>query len=228
MGDESGAVVLLERPEPRIALVTLNRPDARNAINGEVARALQAAVATIEQDPELWVAVLTGAGPHAFCAGADLKAVASGRSQELSTDEGGFAGFVHIKRSKPWIAAAQGHALAGGLEILLACDLAIAAETATFGLPEVKRSLIAAAGRALPTDPRRAPGNRLANDCDRQPDHGRPRGRVWSGQRGSARKRGGRCGASARARPVRQRAACRAGKPARGASVLRSQRTRTA
>jgi enoyl-CoA hydratase/carnithine racemase len=148
--------VLFERPEPRIALVTINRPEARNAVNGEVAQGLGRAVAQVEDDPDIWVAVLTGAGPHAFCAGADLKAIAAGRGHELSTEEGGFAGFVYARRSKPWIAAVQGHALAGGLEITLACDMAVAAETATFGLPEVKRSLIAAAGglfrlpRALP------------------------------------------------------------------------------
>jgi enoyl-CoA hydratase/carnithine racemase len=155
MNDASG-VVLFERAEPRIALVTINRPEARNAVNGEVAQGLGQAVARVEDDTEIWVAVLTGAGPHAFCAGADLKAIAAGRSHELATEEGGFAGFVYAKRSKPWIAAVQGHALAGGLEITLACDMVVAAETATFGLPEVKRSLIAAAGglfrlpRALP------------------------------------------------------------------------------
>lgn len=150
------SAVLFERPEARIALLTINRPDARNAVNGEVAQGLGCAVAQVEDDPDIWVAVLTGAGPHAFCAGADLKAIASGRAHELSTEQGGFAGFVYARRSKPWIAAVQGHALAGGLEITLACDMAVAAETATFGLPEVKRSLIAAAGgvyrlpRALP------------------------------------------------------------------------------
>ena len=148
--------VLFELAEPRIALVTINRPEARNAVNGAVAQGLEAAVERVEADPEIWAAVLTGAGPHAFCAGADLKEVSAGRSTALSTERGGFGGFVRAKRGKLWIAAAQGHALAGGLELLLACDLAVAAETATFGLPEVKRSLVAAAGgvfrlpRALP------------------------------------------------------------------------------
>jgi enoyl-CoA hydratase/carnithine racemase len=148
--------VLFGVVEPHIALVTINRPDARNAVNGAVAAGLEAAVERVEQDPELWAAVLTGAGPHAFCAGADLKEVSAGNSKSLSTERGGFGGFVRAQRSKLWIAAAQGHALAGGLELLLACDLAIAAETANLGLPEVKRSLVAAAGgvfrlpRALP------------------------------------------------------------------------------
>jgi enoyl-CoA hydratase/carnithine racemase len=152
---QSGAV-LFEVVEPHIALVTINRPEARNAVNGAVASALEAAVERVEADPDLWVAILTGAGPHAFCAGADLKEVSAGRGSTLSTAKGGFGGFVRAIRSKLWIAAAQGHALAGGLELLLACDLAVVAETANFGLPEVKRSLVAGAGgvfrlpRALP------------------------------------------------------------------------------
>lgn len=148
--------VLFEVVEPHIAVVTINRPEARNAVNGAVAAGLEAAVERIEQEPDLWTAVLTGAGPHAFCAGADLKEVSAGNSVSLATEKGGFGGFVRARRKKFWIAAAQGHALAGGLELLLACDVAVAAETATFGLPEVKRSLVAAAGgvfrlpRALP------------------------------------------------------------------------------
>ncbi len=144
--DDLNYSVLFEVAEPRIALVTINRPAARNAVNGAVARGLEAAVQRVERDPEIWAAVLTGAGPHAFCAGADLKEVAAGNGASLSTEAGGFAGFVRAVRGKLWIAAAQGHALAGGLELLLACDLAVAADTATFGLPEVKRSLVAAAG----------------------------------------------------------------------------------
>lgn len=148
--------VLFEVVEPHIALVTINRPEARNAVNGAVAAGLEAAVVRVEQDPDLWAAVLTGAGPHAFCAGADLKEVSAGNSKSLATERGGFGGLVRASRTKLWIAAAQGHALAGGLELLLACDLAVAAETANLGLPEVKRSLVAGAGgvfrlpRALP------------------------------------------------------------------------------
>jgi len=152
---ESG-IVLFEVIEPHIALVTINRPEARNAVNGAVAAGLEAAVERMEADPDLWVAILTGAGPHAFCAGADLKEVSNGRGHTLSTPKGGFGGFVRAPRRKLWIAAAQGHALAGGLELLLTCDLAVVAETANLGLPEVKRSLVAGAGgvfrlpRALP------------------------------------------------------------------------------
>jgi enoyl-CoA hydratase/carnithine racemase len=148
--------VLFEVIEPHIALVTINRPEARNAVNSAVSAAMESIVERIEADPNLWAVVLTGAGPHAFCAGADLKEVSAGRSNTLAGSKNGFGGFVRAQRTKLWIAAAQGHALAGGLEILLACDMAVAAETATFGLPEVKRSLVAGAGgvfrlpRALP------------------------------------------------------------------------------
>ena len=150
------AVVLSQRLEGRIALVTLNRPEVRNAVNGALARALEAVVLELEADDEVWVVVLTGAGPGVFCAGADLKEVAAGRGEQLFTARGGFAGFVHAERRKPWIAAVNGKALAGGCEIVLACDLVVASDDAAFGLPEVSRGLIAAAGglirlpRALP------------------------------------------------------------------------------
>ena len=145
-GSTQPGAVLFKVVEPHIALVTINRPEARNAVNGAVAAGLEEAVERIENDPDLWAAILTGAGPHAFCAGADLKEVSTGRGVTLSTPKGGFAGFVRANRTKLWIAAAQGHALAGGLELLLSCDLAVAADTANFGLPEVKRSLVAGAG----------------------------------------------------------------------------------
>ncbi len=150
------AVVLSQRLEGRIALVTLNRPEVRNAVNGALARALEAVVLELEADDEVWVVVLTGAGLGVFCAGADLKEVAAGRGEQLFTARGGFAGFVHAERRKPWIAAVNGKALAGGCEIVLACDLVVASDDAAFGLPEVSRGLIAAAGglirlpRALP------------------------------------------------------------------------------
>ena len=138
-----------------VTLVTINRPEARNAVNGDVARGLEQAVLDTEKDPNVWVVILTGAGDKAFCAGADLKAVSAGTGG-LGTANGGFAGFVHQPRTKPWIAAVNGFALAGGSEIALACDLVVAIEEAAFGLPEVKRGLVAAAGglyrlpRALP------------------------------------------------------------------------------
>lgn len=148
--------VRLEKLPGHIALVTIDRPEARNAVNGAVATGLEAAVDATEADDDIRVVVLTGAGQEAFCAGADLKEIAAGRGHALSTERGGFAGFVYRERSKPWIAAVNGMALAGGTELTLACDLVVAADRAAFGLPEVLRGLIAAAGglyrlpRALP------------------------------------------------------------------------------
>lgn len=136
----------LQRLGNGIALVTLRRPAARNAITPQIAQLLEEIVAEVEHSDEISVAILTGEGDRAFCAGADLNEVAAGRLDECFTDAGGFAGFVNAKRSKPWIAAVNGPALAGGFEIVLACDLAVVADTAIFGLPEVKRGLIASAG----------------------------------------------------------------------------------
>ena len=131
--------------EGRIAIITLNRPEARNAVNGEVAKAIEAALDKYEADPELWAAILAARGP-AFCAGADLKEIAAGRGHLLSTQKGGFAGLVQRERTKPLIAAITGSALAGGTEIALACDMIVCSTDTVFGLPEVKRSLVAAAG----------------------------------------------------------------------------------
>lgn len=138
--------VLFERPAPHVAVVTLNRPERRNAVNGAVARLMAQYVQRIEEDPEIRVAILTAAGGQVFCAGADLAEAAAGRGHELSDPDNGFAGFVNARRRKPWIAAVTGAALGGGTELALACDLVVAAENARFGLPEVKRSLIAGAG----------------------------------------------------------------------------------
>jgi|SRR5882762_3629596 len=140
------AVVTVETPAAHVRLVTLRRPEARNAVNGAVALALERIVHEIEADPDAWVVVLTGAGGQAFCSGADLKEVSGGRLESLWTPDGGFAGFVRAPRSKVWIAAVDGLALAGGFEIALACDLIVASADAAFGLPEVTRGLIAAAG----------------------------------------------------------------------------------
>ena len=128
-----------------VAVITLNRPEARNAVNGDVAEGIEAAIDRYEADDALWVAILRANGP-VFCAGADLKAVAAGDARRLMTERGGFGGLVKRERRKPLIAAVHGAAVAGGCELLLACDMAIAAEGATFGLPEVKRSLVAGAG----------------------------------------------------------------------------------
>jgi enoyl-CoA hydratase len=128
-----------------VAIITINRPEARNAVNGAIASGIEQALDDYEADDDLWVAILTGTG-SVFCAGADLKEIASGNARSLSTSKGGFAGLVKRERDKPLLAAINGTALAGGLELMLACDLAIAVDTAKFGLPEVKRSLVAGAG----------------------------------------------------------------------------------
>lgn len=139
----------------RVAVIRLDRPEARNAINAELARAIEDAIDRLEQDDDLWVGILSHTGP-VFCAGADLKEVASGRGAALATERGSFAGIVMRERTKPLIAAVNGPAVAGGAEIVLACDLCVASTAARFGLPEVKRSLVASAGalfrlpRALP------------------------------------------------------------------------------
>jgi enoyl-CoA hydratase len=128
-----------------VAVLTLNRPEARNAINGEVAQAMEVALDRMEADPEVWVGVLAANGP-VFCAGADLKAINSGKAGELATAKGGFGGFTTYQRRKPVIAAIDGLATAGGCEIALACDMIVASSQAAFGLAEVKRNLVAAAG----------------------------------------------------------------------------------
>jgi enoyl-CoA hydratase len=127
------------------AVVTINRPEARNAVNGDVANGIEEAIDRIEADDSTWVGILTGV-PPVFCAGADLKEINSGNAGGLATAKGGFAGIVQRERTKPIIAAVDGPALAGGTEIVLSCDLVVASTTATFGIPEVKRSLVAGAG----------------------------------------------------------------------------------
>lgn len=144
MTEAADAPVLLQIVERHIALVTLNRPRKRNAINAEMAGLIHAAVRRVEGDPEVRVAVLVSCLPDVFCAGADMGDIAAGKS--LSVGDSGFAGFVYARRSKPWIAAVDGAAFAGGCELVLACDMIVAAATAAFGLPEVQRGLIAGAG----------------------------------------------------------------------------------
>jgi enoyl-CoA hydratase len=127
------------------AVIKINRPEARNAVNGAVATGIEEAIDRIEADDSIWVGILTGE-PPVFCAGADLKEINSGNAGGLATKRGGFAGFVQRERTKPVIAAVDGPALAGGTEIVLAADLVVASTSATFGIPEVKRSLVAGAG----------------------------------------------------------------------------------
>jgi enoyl-CoA hydratase len=129
----------------RCGVITINRPEARNAVNAAVAAGIEEGIDRIESDDELWVGILTGAAP-VFCAGADLKEVQAGRGDGVFTARGGFGGFVTRVRSKPVIAAVDGPALAGGAELVLAADLVVASHRAAFGIPEVKRCLIAGAG----------------------------------------------------------------------------------
>ena len=129
-----------------IEIVTLDRPEARNAIDGDTSWALSEIFDALESDDDAWAVVLTGAGDKAFCAGVDLKAIAAGDAERILTAPGGFAGIGQREFPKPLIAAVNGPALAGGFEIVLSCDLVVAAEHATFGIPEVKRGLMAAAG----------------------------------------------------------------------------------
>lgn len=132
-----------------VATLTLDRPGQRNAIDAATTAALRAALDRLEGDDAALVAILTGSGDRAFCAGMDLKAFAAGEGPAILEGPGGFAGFTHRPRTKPVIAAVNGAALAGGCEIVLACDLVVAAEHATFGLPEVRRGLFAASGGVL-------------------------------------------------------------------------------
>jgi enoyl-CoA hydratase len=133
--------------------VTLNRPKAKNAANKALSEGVAAAMDELDSNDDIRVAILTGAG-GTFCAGMDLKAFVSG---EMPMVEGrGFAGLTEAPPAKPLIAAVEGFALAGGLELMISCDLVVAADNAKFGIPEVKRGLAAAAG-GLMRLPRQVP-----------------------------------------------------------------------
>lgn len=147
----ASAAVGVERRD-HVMIITLNRPEARNAVNHAVWVAAGSALAEAERDPEMRAVIVTGAGSQSFCAGADLKAISRGEAilPEDPVQQGwGFAGIVSHITSKPLIAAVNGTALGGGTELALACDLVVAVEAASFGLPEVKRGLIAGAGGAF-------------------------------------------------------------------------------
>jgi enoyl-CoA hydratase len=146
------ACLQLQR-EGSILIVTLNRPGVRNAIDRATSEAVAQAMDLLDSDPSLSLGILTGAGGN-FCTGMDLKAFLRGERVELPGR--GLCGIVQTPPQKPLIAAVEGYALAGGCEIALACDLIVASETAQFGLPEVKRGLIAGSGGLLRL-PRRIP-----------------------------------------------------------------------
>lgn len=147
MADE----VLLER-QGRTLIITINRPEARNAVNFAVSQGLADAVDELDSDTSLSVAILTGAGGN-FCSGMDLKAFAAGERVDIP---GRGIGFTERPPRKPLISAVEGYALAGGTEVVLATDLVVASATAKFGIPEVKRGLVAAGGGLLRL-PRRIP-----------------------------------------------------------------------
>ena len=121
---------LLRERQGHIEILTINRPEARNAINGAVSRGLSAAFDELEADNDCWVVIITGAGDKAFSAGMDLKAFAAGEAADIMGSRGGFAGIAQREFAKPLIAAVNGSALAGGCEIMLSCDLVVAVEEA--------------------------------------------------------------------------------------------------
>ena len=137
---------LLRERRGHVEVLTINRPEARNAINYATAAALSNALDECETDEDVWVVVLTGAGDRAFSAGMDLKAFANG---EFPATDKGFGGITQRDFPKPLIAAANGSALAGGFEMVISCDLVVAAEHARFGIPEVQRGLFAAGGGVI-------------------------------------------------------------------------------
>jgi enoyl-CoA hydratase len=150
----SDAAVLTEHRD-RVLVITMNRPDQRNAVNAAVAQGIAAALDALDADSDLSIGVLTGAG-KGFCSGMDLKAFVAGESPRAG--DRGFAGITRRAADKPLIAAVEGFAVAGGLEVALSCDLIVAARGARLGIPEVKRSLVAAGG-ALLRLPRALPRN---------------------------------------------------------------------
>ena len=146
--------VLTDRRE-RVLVATINRPEQRNAVNAAVARGIAAALDELDGDDELSIGVITGAG-KGFCSGMDLKAFVAGESPYAG--DRGFAGITQRAAAKPLVAAIEGFAVAGGLEVALSCDLIVASHGARLGIPEVKRSLVAAGGGLLRL-PRLLPGN---------------------------------------------------------------------
>jgi enoyl-CoA hydratase len=167
MNDETAAVVLTER-RGNVLLITLNRPEVRNSVNAALAAGVAGAMEELDGEQSLAVGVLTGAGGF-FSAGMDLGAFVKGESPWFG--DRGFAGIAQRASRKPLIAAIEGFAVAGGMEIALSCDLIVAAKGAKLGIPEAKRSLVAAGG-ALLRLPRRIPYHvvmELALTGDTQP-----------------------------------------------------------
>jgi crotonobetainyl-CoA hydratase len=148
----SGSDAVLVTRDGHVMIITMNRPEARNAVNLATHVGVGMALEEAERDPEIRVVIITGAGDQAFSAGADLKAIMRGEPlapKDRTQSAWGFAGYCSHHIGKPTIAAVNGLALGGGTEIMLASDLVVASETASFGLPEVKRGIYAGAGGAF-------------------------------------------------------------------------------
>jgi enoyl-CoA hydratase/carnithine racemase len=150
VADPTSSVLVHERRGP-ILVLRLNRPDARNALNAELRGALNAGMSEADSDPEVRAVVLTGTGDGAFCAGMDLRSFAAGEQpgSMRGGDRAGLERFLAGELTKPVVGAANASAVAGGFELLLACDVVVASEYAEFGLPEIKRGLFAAGGGVL-------------------------------------------------------------------------------
>ncbi|MEE2057200.1 enoyl-CoA hydratase-related protein [Rhodococcus artemisiae] len=148
---DSNKRVLVEQID-QILVVTINRPHARNAVSAAVTQGLVDALARAQNDPDIRAVVVTGAGDEAFCGGGDLKEMAAGRSLYPSPEierAWGFGGFCRHPIDKPIIAAVNGYAIGGGVEIAMACDLVVATESAWFSLPEVRNGFLASGGGAI-------------------------------------------------------------------------------
>jgi len=149
--DGVGTLALYEVVDEHIAIITLNRPEVRNAMSPALSEAVEFLVKKVEADDNIWVGILTSSNDKVFCAGADLAAIAAGQGSKIATADGGFGGFVDAKRAKPWIAAVKGFALAGGCELTLACDMIVASDDAMFGsvIPEPFATHVIVASPAL-------------------------------------------------------------------------------
>ena len=195
MSDNSEQVVLVEQRD-RILIITINRPEAKNAVNAEVSRGLADAMDRLDGDAGLSVGVLTGAG-GSFCAGMDLKAFARGENVVV---EGRGMGFTERPPVKPLIAAVEGYGLAGGMELALACDLIVASKDGAFGIPEVKRGLVAGGGGLLRLPQRIPPAIAMELALTGE----RLSARAGQGTRSGQRPRRARQGAGCRDRTGRE------------------------
>jgi len=144
MADSDGDVLLIEDHGP-VRVLTLNRPSALNAVSPQLGEALRAALAGLDADPGVHAGVITGAGHRAFCAGADLRAM-QGAGPSMGDGAGVITRALRFRPAKPVLAAVNGLAYGGGLELVLSCDLAVCSEQALFALPEVKRGILATGG----------------------------------------------------------------------------------